>query len=137
MNTQPALRILLLYMLGVALHRCVFHSIVMDEKAMQAGIGVMLMVMTAQVLITLYLLKDQMKEVKMMRGALKQGKLIQNVLNVYKNGPKHKLFQRRVNKNGIYAALLVISGVTGANRSGKICLRPSTVTRRKVKRGRR
>ena len=63
MNTQPALRILLLYMLGVALHRWVFHSIVMDEKAMQAGIGVMLMVMTAQVLITLYLLKDQMKEV--------------------------------------------------------------------------
>ena len=67
MNTQPALRILLLYMLGVTLHRWVFHSIVMDEKAMQAGIGVMLMlmVMTAQVLITLYLLKDQMKEEKL------------------------------------------------------------------------
>jgi len=111
MNTQPALRIVLLYMLGVALHRWVFHSIVMDEKAMQVGIGVMLMVLAAQLLITLYLLKDQMKQAKMMKGALKQGKLIQNILNVCKNGPKHKPFQRRVNKNGIYAVLLVLSGV--------------------------
>ena len=55
MKTQPALRILLLYMLGIALYRWAFHSFVMDEKAMHAGKGAVLMVLAAQLLITLYL----------------------------------------------------------------------------------
>lgn len=61
MNTQPALRILLLYMLGVALHRWTLHSLVMDKKAMHVGMGAVLMVLAAQILITLYLLKDQIE----------------------------------------------------------------------------
>ena len=110
MNTQPALRILLLYMLGVALHKWVFHSFVMDEKAMHAGKGAVLMVLAAQLLITLYLLKDQ----------LKQGKLVQKVLNACRNRPKQKLFQRRVHRNGIYAVLLVLSGVFHAGLQEQI-----------------
>ena len=98
-------------MLGVALHRWAFHSLVMDENTMRAGMGAVLMVLAAKLLITLYLLKDQMKQGKPMKGALKQGRLIQKKLNVCKNRPKQKLFQRRVHKNGIYAALLVLSGV--------------------------
>ena len=111
MNTQPALRILLLYMLGIVLHRWAFYSFVMDEKAMYAGIGVVLMVLAAQLLITLYLLTDQMKHGKLMKRALTQGRLKIKIWNVCINRPKHKLFQRRVNKNGIYAVLLVLSGV--------------------------
>ena len=61
MNTQPALRILLLYMLGVALHRWVLHSLVMDKKAMHAGMGAVLIVLAAQILITSCLLKDQIE----------------------------------------------------------------------------
>ena len=110
MKTQPALRILLLYMLGVALHRWAFHSFVMDEKAMHAGKGTVLMVLAAQLLITLYLLKDQ----------LKQGKLVQKVLNVCRNRPKQKLFQRRFHRNGIYALLLVLSGVFHAGLQEQI-----------------
>ena len=120
MNTQPALRILLLYMLGVALHRWAFQSFVMDEKAMQAGLGTVLIVLAAQLLITLNLLKDQLKQGKLMKGALKQGRLGQKVLNVYRNRPKQKLFQRRVHRNGIYAVLLVLSGVFHAGLQEQI-----------------
>lgn len=120
MNTQPALRILLLYMLGVALHKWVFHSFVMDEKAMHAGKGAVLMVLAAQLLITLYLLKDQLKQGNLMKGALKKGKLVQKVLNACRNRPKQKLFQRRVHRNGIYAVLLVLSGVFHAGLQEQI-----------------
>ena len=41
-------------------------------------------------------------------------------MNVRKNRPKHKLFQRRVNKNGIYAVLLVLSGVFHAGLQEQI-----------------
>ena len=57
-------------MLGVALHRWAFHSLVMDEKAMHAGMAAVLMVLAAQILITLYLLKNQMKQGRLIQKSI-------------------------------------------------------------------